>query len=184
MTEQELVEQELTEQINSEINKKLLNTIQDITEKLIPCNEYITFDKNIDTISKDDFIYLVQLLVKLFSLDYTDSLLLYYNNEYNEWRSLISKDRIKKEKLSEINYEIHYDAKEPAWFKTKTLYVIVRRKIKECYKHEFEPHPIFLKYDLSTTNTPVIGNFIPDRNINSKYFVKVPLSYYGIIKTV
>ena len=138
-------------------------------EKEKPCYEHIIFDKSAQDLSREQLCQLMLMLMNLFNKDCRDSLLIYYKKDKNEWRTLIGKDKIKKEKLSDICYHIGYDDCNGI-FKEQTLYIRISSQIKECYKHEFEPQPIYLPYELDNKNIPTIGNYHSTNRIaKSKY---------------
>jgi len=128
--------------------------------KEMSCHEYLKFDKSFNLISKEQYCNVMRILLKLFSLDYNQDMFVFYDDKKHEWKTAIGRDRINKQKLSEICYEIHYDDKAPI-HQTKTLYIIIRRQIKACYKSEFELKPIFMPYEMNLTYIPTVvcGNF-------------------------
>jgi len=141
-------------------------------EKEMPCHEYLKFDQSFNLISKEQYCNITTMLLKLFSLDYNQDMLIFYDESKNEWKSYIGRDRIAKKKLSEICYEIHYDDKETALCHTKTLYIIITRQIKSCYKSEFELKPILVPIDMNLSYIPTVGNFAPSNLIvNTKYAI-------------
>ena len=150
--------------------EELMKT-QEEKMKAMPCHEYLKFDKSFNLISKEQYCNVMLILLKLFTLDYNQDMFVFYDEEKIEWKTLIGKDKIDKQKLSEICYEIYYDDKAPI-HQTKTLYIIIRRQIKACYKSEFEPKPIFLPYELNTQNVPIINNSTLSYHlVNTKYHI-------------
>ena len=146
--------------------------------KDMPCHEYIKFDKSFNLISKGQYCNVMLILLKLFTLDYNRDSFIFYDEKKQEWKTLIGRDKIDKQKLSEICYEIHYDDKEPLFFKSNTLYIIITRQIKACYKSEFELKPVFIPLEMNMTNIPtIISNFNPSHlMVSSKYGI-VDLNY-------
>jgi len=163
--------------INEALKKieELIKTQEEKT-KTMPCHEYLKFDKSFNLISKEQYCNVMLILLKLFTLDYNKDFFIFYDEKKHEWKPLISKDKVSKDKLSEICYEIYYDDKAPIP-KAKTLYIIIRRQIKACYKSEFESKPIFIPFDMNITNVPTISNFNPSHlMVNSKYCM-IDLNY-------
>ena len=152
--------------------------IQQEKMKEMPCHEYLKFDKSFNLISKGQYCNVMKILLKLFSLDYNQDMFVFYDEEKKEWKTAIGRDRIVKKKLSEICYEIHYDDKETALSYNKTLYIIITRQIKACYKSEFELKPIFMPFEMNMTNIPTaISNFNPSHLMVSSKYCMVDLNY-------
>jgi len=150
--------------------KRLNETIEE-KQKEIPCHEYIKFDKSFNLISKEQYCNVMLILLKLFTLDYNMDFFIFYDTKSNKWKTLISKDKISKDKLSEICYEIYYDDKAPI-HGSKTLYIITRRQIKKCYESEFELKPVLIPIDMNLSYIPTVGNFAPSNLIvNTKYAI-------------
>ena len=145
--------------------------------KEMPCHEYLKFDKSFNLISKEQYCNVMLILLKLFSLDYNQDMFIFYDDKKHEWKTAISRDRIDKQKLSEICYEIHYDDKEPAFLNPKSLYIIITRQIKSCYKSEFELKPIFMPFEMDMTNIPTISNFNPSHSMISSKYGMIDLNY-------
>ena len=145
--------------------------------KAMPCHEYLKFDKSFNLISKEQYCNVMLILLKLFSLDYNQDMFVFYDDKKHEWKTAISRDRIDKQKLSEICYEIHYDDKETALSYNKTLYIIITRQIKSCYKSEFELKPIFMPFEMDMTNIPTISNFNPSHSMISSKYGMIDLNY-------
>lgn len=163
----------------NEALKKFEELMKSKEEKMkeMPCHEYLKFDKSFNLISKEQYCNVMKMLLKLFTLDYNKDSFVFYDEEKQEWKTIIGRDRINKQKLSEICYEIHYDDKEPVFFKSKTLYIIILRRIKECYKSEFELKPIFMPFDMNVTYVPTIGNFNPSHLMVSNKYGMIDLNY-------
>ena len=145
--------------------------------KAMPCHEYLKFDKSFNLISKEQYCNMMNILLTLFTLDYNQDMFVFYDEEKKEWKTLIGRDKIDKQKLSEICYEIHYDDKETALSYNKTLYIIITRQIKECYKSEFELKPIFMPFEMDMTNIPTISNFNPSHSMISSKYGMIDLNY-------
>ena len=159
------------DEVLNEVNE-LMKTKEKMIKEL-PCHEYLKFDKSLNLISKGEYCNIMEILLKLFSLDYNQDTLVFFDEEKHKWKTIIGQNRINKNKLSEICYEIHYDDKETAISTSKIFYIIITRQIKSCYRSEFELNPIFMPYEIGLTNIPTIGNFNPptDLNVNSKYAI-------------
>ena len=154
--------------------KRLNENIKTLEEKQkeIPCHEYIKFDKSFNLISKEQYCNVMLILLKLFTLDYNKDSFIFYDEQKREWKTLICRDKIDKQKLFEICYEIHYDDKQPAFINQKSLYIIISRKIKECYESEFKLKPVLVPIDMNLTYIPTVGNFAPPNLIvNTKYAI-------------
>jgi len=145
-------------------------------QKEIPCHEYIKFDKSFNLISKEQYCNVMLILLKLFNLDYNKDFFIFYNEEKKEWKTLIGKDKIDKQKISEICYEIYYDDKVPI-HQTKTLYIIIRRQIKKCYESEFELKPVLVPIDMNLSYIPTVGNFAPSHLMVSSKYAMIDLNY-------
>ena len=146
--------------------------------KEMPCYEYLKFDKSFNLISKEQYCNVMRILLKLFSLDYNQDMFVFYDDKKHKWKTAISRDRIDKQKLSEICYEIHYDDKETTLSRNKTLYIIITRRIKSCYKSEFELKPVFIPLKMDMTNIPTaISNFNPSHLMVSSKYGMVDLNY-------
>jgi len=144
----------------------------------MPCHEYLKFDKSFNLISKGQYCNVMQILLTLFASDYNEDMFVFYDEEKKEWKTAIGRNRIDKKKLSEICYEIHYDDKEIALSHNKTLYIIITRQIKACYKSEFEPKPIFIPFEIGLTYIPTtISNFNPSHLMVSSKYCMVDLNY-------
>ena len=155
---------------------ELMKTQEDKMKEM-PCHEYIKFDKSFNLISKGQYCNVMLILLKLFTLDYNKDSFIFYDEKKQEWKTLIGRDKIDKQKLSEICYEIHYDDKEPAFFKSNTLYIIITRQIKACYKSEFELKPVFIPLEMNMTNIPTISNFDPSHLMVSSKYGMIDLNY-------
>lgn len=156
--------------------EELMKT-QEEKMKAMPCHEYLKFDKSFNLISKGQYCNVMLILLKLFTLDYNKDFFIFYDEEKKEWKTLIGKDKIDKQKLSEICYEIYYDDKAPI-HQSKTLYIIIRRQIKACYKSEFELKPVFIPLEMDMTNIPTtISNFDPSHLMVSSKYGMVDLNY-------
>ena len=146
--------------------------------KTMPCHEYLKFDKSFNLISKEQYCNIMLILLKLFTLDHNKDSFIFYDEKKKEWKTFIGKNKIDKQKLSEICYEIHYDDKEPLFFKSNTLYIIITRQIKEYYKSEFEPKPIFIPFEMDLTYIPTaISNFNPSHLMVSSKYGMIDLNY-------
>ena len=156
--------------------EELMKT-QEEKMKAMPCHEYLKFDKSFNLISKGQYCNVMQILLTLFASDYNEDMFVFYDEEKKEWKTAIGRDRIDKKKLSEICYEIHYDDKETALSYDKTLYIIITRQIKECYKSEFELKPIFMPFEMNMTNIPTISNFNPSHSMISSKYGMIDLNY-------
>lgn len=172
---------EFTEWQNNleDVFKKVEESLKIQQEKMkeMPCHEYLKFDKSFNLISKEQYCNVMLILLKLFTLDYNKDSFIFYDEEKKEWKTLIGRDRIDKQKLSEICYEIHYDDNGPAFLNPKSLYIIITRQIKEYYKSEFEPKPIFIPFEMDLTYVPTISNFNPSYLMVSSKYGMVDLNY-------
>jgi len=172
---------EFTEWQNNleEAFKKVEESLKIQQEKMkeMPCHEYLKFDKSFNLISKWQYCNVMKILLELFSLDYNKDMFIFYDEEKKEWKTLIGKDKIDKQKLSEICYEIHYDDKEIALSHNKILYIIITRQIKEYYKSEFELKPIFIPFEMDLTHIPTISNFNPSHSMVSSKYGMIDLKY-------
>lgn len=160
--------------------EKLMKT-QEEKMKAMPCHEYLKFDKSFNLISKEQYCNIMIMLLTLFTLDHNKDSFIFYDQENKEWKTIIGREKIDKQKLSEICYEIHYDNKGPMLLTQKTLYIIITRQIKACYKSEFEPKPIFMPYmplEMDMTNIPTtISNFSPSHLMITSKYGMVDLNY-------
>ena len=155
--------------------EELMKT-QEEKMKAMPCHEYLKFDKSFNLISKEQYCNVMLILLKLFTLDYNKDFFIFYDEEKKEWKTLIGKDKIDKQKLSEICYEIYYDDKAPI-HQIKTLYIIIRRQIKACYKSEFELKPVLVPIDMNLSYIPTVGNFAPSHLMTSSKYGIIDLNY-------
>lgn len=163
----------------NDVMKKITNEFKKIEEKEkeMPCHEYLKFDKSFNLISKGQYCNVMKVLLELFSLDYNKDMFVFYDEKKKEWQTGISRDRIDKIKLSEICYEIHYDNKETTLSRNKTLYIIITRQIKSCYKSEFDLKPIYVPFEMNMTNIPTICNFNPSHLMVSSKYGMIDLNY-------
>lgn len=146
--------------------------------KAMPCHEYLKFDKSFNLILKEQYCNMMKILLTLFTLDYNQDMFVFYDEEKKEWKTLIGRDKIDKQKLSEICYEIHYDDKETILSHNKILYIIITRQIKSYYKSEFEPKSIFMPFEINMTNIPTaISNFDPSHLMVSSKYGMIDLNY-------
>ena len=159
--------------------KKIEESLKIQQEKMkeMPCHEYLKFDKSFNLISKEQYCNVMKVLLTLFSLDYNKDSFVFYDQKNKEWKTIINRDKIDKQKLSEICYEIHYDDKQTVLSCNKQLYIIITRQIKEYYKSEFDLKPIFMPFEMNITNIPTISNFNPSHSMVSSKYGMVNLNY-------